>query len=84
MHLKKVYEKQVKKIMDELQLSDLRNPHKTVAVLEYKTNKFIERAENQGFQIIGKMVELWAKLTDGRMICLKRWRATSVCQYGEG
>lgn len=63
-----------------LQLTDLHNPGNIIAVLEYRTNRYIEAGELQGFQVTPGKVELWG-MESGRLLKICGWLKTSVAQY---
>lgn len=68
--------------MTDLTLNDLHNPYKITAILVYRTDDFIEAADNQGFQETPGKIELWQKMNDGRLLRVQAWRKTSVATYG--
>ena len=63
-----------------MNLTDLQNPNRIIGVLEYRSNHFIELADDQGFQELDKRIELWGMI-DGRLMKIKGWNKTSVAMY---
>ncbi len=60
-----------------LTLNDLHNPNNITGIL-LKNNDFIQADINQGFQEYPKSIELWEKLTDGRLLRVRRWLEKSI------
>jgi hypothetical protein len=64
--------------MADLQLSDLHNPEAVIAIL-HNNGQFIKRdPKDQGFQETSGRYELWQKLEDGRLLCVRAWNKKSV------
>lgn len=63
-----------------MNLNDLSNPNNIIAVLEYRTNKYIEASEDQRFQELPKRIELW-QMFEGKLWKVKGWNKTSVAMY---
>ena len=64
--------------MNDLNLSDLNNPNQVTAIL-HNNGRFVGiDPKDQGFQETKGRYELWQKLEDGRLLCVKAWNKKSV------
>ena len=64
--------------MMDLNLADLNNPSNITAILHNNGKIFEIDPKDQGFQETKGRYELWQKLEDGRLLCVKAWNKRSV------